>query len=206
LQWSSVIRRFTFFREPSIRDSAQPLQLNSGQNIDSHDIRLHPAELHAISGKVNGVNESAQAGKLSLLLYSRSFDIDDALPRSSQAQADGHFHFENVAPGDYTIVLEAPRFGTRQQSELAVQILQKQDLVYLIPNGWTPDDWRDLRWASVGKDGAFSVPDLRPGHYSVVAVDKNTSTPDEISLLSRDGVDVEVSPGERKQIEVDNSN
>jgi hypothetical protein len=74
------------------------------------------------------VNESAQTGKLRLLLYSRSFEIDDGRPRSTQVQADGHFDFHNVAPGDYTILLEAPRFGIRQQSELAVQILQKQDL------------------------------------------------------------------------------
>ena len=318
-------------------DSAQPVQLNPGQNIDGPEIRLQAAQVHAISGKVKGVNESAQAGKLVLLLYSHSFEIDDARPRSSQVRADGHFHFDNVAPGDYTIVLEAPRFGIRQQSDLAVQILQKQDFsiadsdvsdltlsslplgtitgqiqlenatteelaalqpgltlaepfrihefrtavvaadgsfsflacqparyeirlrsnsaiypaeldvnrqpsssrfidlsagnsaavsvryergtaslagvlrgkrlasVYVIPNGWTPDDWRDLRWANVGKDGAFSVPDLRPGRYSVVPVDKNTYLPEDISSLPRDGVDVEVSPGERKQIELKDS-
>ena len=109
-------------------DSAQLVQLNSGQNIDGSEIRLPPAQLHAISGKIDGANESAQTGKFKLLLYSRSFEIDDGRPRSSQVQADGHFHFDNVASGDYTIVLEAPRFGIRQQSYLAVQILQKQDL------------------------------------------------------------------------------
>ncbi len=318
-------------------DAAQPVQVNSGQDIESPEIRLRLTGLPAISGKVEGVDEAAPAGKLRLLLYSRSFEIEGAQPRSAQVQADGHFSFRNVGEGEYTIVLEAQRFGTRQQSNLAIQILQKQDLsitdsdvrgltlsslplgtiagriqlehatteelaglapaltlaepfrihefrtaevaadgsfsfaacqparyevrlkssseifpaeldvnghpassrfidlsagtsatmavryergtasvtgvlrgktmvgVYLIPNGWTPDDWRAVRWGRVGKDGNFSVANLSPGRYSVVATDKASNTPDEVSSLARDGGEVEVAAGDRKQIEVDGS-
>jgi hypothetical protein len=318
-------------------DAAEPLQINNGQDLESGDIRLRADRLQAIAGKVEGIDESAQPGKLRLLLFSHSFEIDDARARSVEVKENGHFAFSNVAPGDYTIVLEAPRFGIRQPSDLAVQILQKQDVsigdsdvtdlmlaslplstimgrleldratvgelaalspgvtlaepfsihefrtalvaadgsflfaacqparyelrfrsiggiypaelnvngkpassrfidlstggstavsvryqrgtasvagvlskrhvagVYFIPNGWTPDDWRDLRWASVRKDGTFSLPDLRPGRYSVVPADQTMSAVD-IASLAQDALEFEVGPGERKQIEVKGPN
>ncbi len=109
-------------------DAAQAVQLSAGQRYGGAEIRLRPTSLHAVAGKVDGLDALPPATSLHVLVYSRGLQIDDAPPRSAQVAQDGRFEIPNVSSGDYTLVLEAPRFGTRQQSDLAIQVLQKEDV------------------------------------------------------------------------------
>lgn len=78
---------------------------------------------------------------------------------------DGRFEFDPVSPGNYTLVLEAPRFGLRQSSELAIQILQKEDVSI------SGSDIGDLTLAAL------------PLGNVVGRIELDHATPDELSRL-----------------------
>lgn len=70
--------------------------------------------------------------------------------------------------------------------------------VYLIPDGWQPDDWRQIERV-LPKKHSFLFTNVAPGRYSLVML--NEQGEDPLQLAAR-GQTVELNAGDQKKIEL----
>ena len=74
----------------------------------------------------------------------------------------------------------------------------RDSYVYLIPDGWKPDDWRQMKRVLTEKH-SFLFADIAPGRYTLVAANQELENPSE---LAGRGQAVDRNSGDQKQIEL----
>jgi hypothetical protein len=102
--------------------------------------------------------------------------------------------FSNGAAGELVIRLK------RGTAALAGTIPAdaRDSYVYLIPDGWTPDDWRQMNRVLTRKH-EFSFANIAPGRYTLVAINQEVENPSE---LTGSGQTVDLKSGDQKQVEL----